>query len=294
MYSVDTIPLKLESVGFYYQVLNFEKTVGGSLECAVNTGSQPKKDLAAEGSKGLTTRSALETRQPEMNWSCNFPQGCISALIGKHGDGKSTLLKLIGGVLLPTSGCLFIPPQLRVFPVGNFPIQLKGSLFDNLTFGLSDIEKASPAQIPRVKEICRRLGLSEQIVDYVSGDVVKSWGLLLSISQLKKIHLARAFVSNPEVLVLDRPTAGFDLKTTIDILDMMQEHVRLKGLGMDEKTALLRRPRTIIFSTDRPEACSIADLIYLVKRDNVREVGHHLVSDNMLYQEWKENDIASA
>jgi ABC-type multidrug transport system fused ATPase/permease subunit len=281
LYAVDTIPLKLCDVGYIYRQMASAQTVEGGLSMEVMAGHTSYVKRTS-----LLQSSSLEKDGETMNWNLSIPQASIFALTGKHGDGKSTLLKVIGGVLLPTSGHYFVPPQLRVCHVSDSVLFLHRSLKENLLFGLSPEDKQLPGQVDRAKTICRMLGISDAILEALSSDEAKDWHQLLSISQRKKLHLARGFIANPEVLTLDRPTAGFDLKTAMVILDMMKEHVRCKGLIVSDKDSYIRRPRTIVFSTDRPEACAIADLIYVVKRSQVRQVQHAEISHVMVDEDW--------
>jgi ABC-type multidrug transport system fused ATPase/permease subunit len=286
MYPVDTIPLKLCNVCFYYTALSYGMTVQGmlDLECKGDDLSMHRQNSkTSTGKVAGMTRSSLETEDCDMSWSLTIPQGSIFALIGKHGDGKSTLLKLIGGVLLPVSGEYFVPPQLRVCFVSHSPILFHASLLDNLWFGLDAERKKEPGQLDRIKGICRKLTVSEAILDTLESREVKDFNLLLSSSQLKKFHIARAFIANPELLVFDRPIAGFDLKTGDEAMNAMKEHIRCKGLCESSVDTHLRRPRTIVFSTDRPEPCTIADFIYVIRRKAVREVSHSEITDDLLY-----------
>merc|ERR1719453_1276289 len=71
----------------------------------------------------------------------------------------------------------------------------------------------------------------------------------LSRSDSKLIHLARALIYNPEVLIVHTPGMYFDKDSKTTIISLLLEFVRMRGVEMDPATRLRRRPRTCIFST---------------------------------------------
>merc|ERR1719329_867399 len=150
-----------------------------------------------------------------------FRQGELSLLIGPSGGGKSTLLRILGGEILPhcdhvedesnkrqrNAGRLFIPSPLRVLHVGK-PMFFADTLLANLTFGVAggDVD----GQSDRVKQICERLGASEEILGLLGSDDKHRWSDVFSSSQCQLMSLARAFVFNPEVLCIHQPTQLFN------------------------------------------------------------------------------------
>merc|ERR1719440_2148470 len=71
----------------------------------------------------------------------------------------------------------------------------------------------------------------------------------MSRSDSKLIHLARALIYNPEVLIVHTPGMYFDKDSKTTIISLLLEFVRMRGVEMDPATRLRRRPRTCIFST---------------------------------------------
>merc|ERR1719272_619020 len=106
--------------------MSYDMTVQGSLAAEALDA-----DEKAENNKAMTP-----SMRCEMTWDFCIPQATINVLVGKHGSCKGTLLKVLGEVLLPTKGSYFVPPQLRVYFVTQFPLFFYGSLIDNLVFGL--------------------------------------------------------------------------------------------------------------------------------------------------------------
>mmetsp|Transcript_39292 Transcript_39292/g.87824 ORF Transcript_39292/g.87824 Transcript_39292/m.87824 type:complete len:822 (-) Transcript_39292:77-2542(-) len=68
----------------------------------------------------------------------HVPLGRIVALVGVHGSGKNTFLRLISGRLLPDEGSVFVPTHLRVLFVAQDPVLLDASVWENLTYGAPD------------------------------------------------------------------------------------------------------------------------------------------------------------
>jgi ABC-type sulfate/molybdate transport systems ATPase subunit len=230
--------------------------------------------------------SSLESMESTILWNLEIAQGSITCLLGRHGDGKGTLLRIIGGVSLPTSGNYFIPPQLRVCFVVQTPVFFShATLLDTLAFGLTGPQRDDPDLKRRVKLICAEVGVHEEIMTHLDSSQARDWGMCLSMAQLKKIHLARAFIANPEVLVLDRPTAALDAKALAKLCELLQRYVQNRGLVDDGSDANdhLQRPRTVVFTTERIEATAIAHRIFIVKPNGVKQMRHEDVTTETMY-----------
>ena len=154
----------------------------------------------------------------------------ITVLIGASGSGKSVIIKHIMGLFKPDSG------QIRVFGKDIVPmndLELNevrrhfGLLFqhaalldwlsveDNVAFPLRERRQASKGEIrERVDEILTRLKIT---------DIAHSMPGEISEGQKKRVGLARAIVTKPEIMIYDEPTTGQDPLRTRDIDDMIQE-----------------------------------------------------------------------
>jgi len=187
-------------------------------------------------------------------------QGTLVSLLGPNSEGKSTLLKILGGVILPDNGACFVPSHLRVLHVGLEIMFVEGNLMKNLTFGADDPSDASDE---RVRKICKELNL-ESIMHYLDSGVVKPWSEILSHTQQHYITLARALISNPEVFCVHKPTLPLDEEHSKHIVEILREFVDNRGFILDPATKHLRRPRTCIMTSTSWGAVEASDVIYKV------------------------------
>merc|ERR1712025_296612 len=97
------------------------------------------------------------------------------------------------------------------------------------------------------------------------GDML-NWRKTISATERHSLHLARAFVMNPEVMVLQRPLHKYDSSMCKQVIAIMQEHVNRMGLCMPTATLHLRRPRTLFFSPDAIHQATTADVIWRIQK----------------------------
>eukprot|EP00747_Dinoflagellata_sp_TGD_P089395 gnl/TRDRNA2_/TRDRNA2_164306_c0_seq1.p1 gnl/TRDRNA2_/TRDRNA2_164306_c0~~gnl/TRDRNA2_/TRDRNA2_164306_c0_seq1.p1 ORF type:complete len:294 (-),score=44.63 gnl/TRDRNA2_/TRDRNA2_164306_c0_seq1:30-818(-) len=195
-------------------------------------------------------------------------QGQLVAILGKPEGGKSTLLKLLGGVVLPKPGGFFLPAHLRVLHVSTDAYFFAGSLYENLTFGVAGEDPDGSMQ--RVLEVCRKLGVYEKVLHYVqegpSGEH-RSWLDILSQTQKSMCMIARAVIANPEMMCVHKPTLSCDEVATTRVMSVFREFVELKGVSQDASTRHQRRPRTCIITSSKAFGVDVADVVYYVSSE---------------------------
>ncbi|MGE7842658.1 energy-coupling factor ABC transporter ATP-binding protein [Lysinibacillus sp. NPDC093712] len=168
-----------------------------------------------------------------------IPSHTYQAIIGHTGSGKSTILQHFNALLKPTSGKVQIGDRTveagkkaknlkavrqRVGIVFQFPEHqlfeetvLKDIMFGPMNFGVSEKE----ADI-RARELVRLVGLPENVLDKSPFD--------LSGGQMRRVAIAGVLAMEPEVIVLDEPTAGLDPRGQKEIMDMFYALHRERSL----------------------------------------------------------------
>jgi zinc/manganese transport system ATP-binding protein/zinc transport system ATP-binding protein len=152
--------------------------------------------------------------------------GQFAALVGPSGAGKSTLLKLILGTLAPTIGEVYIEghvlngrpaPQVGYVPQletvdWNFPVTVEEVVLMGRIRRSGVWPWPSPADKQRLRAILEQLE-----IDHLAKQHIRN----LSGGQQQRVFLARALIAEPELLVLDEPTSGIDMRTTENVLHLL-------------------------------------------------------------------------
>ena len=149
--------------------------------------------------------------------SCGFPQGRISVILGGSGSGKSTILRLIGGLIHPQAGAVVVDWQdvtqlseRRMFEVRRkLGMLFQGgalldsyTVFDNLALPLREQTRMSRG------EIADQVHASLQEVGVTDADALLPGQL--SGGMLRRVALARALIRKPVILLCDEPFSGLD------------------------------------------------------------------------------------
>jgi len=203
------------------------------------------------GARNVLDDFALEVRGGE-----------LVTFLGPSGCGKSTALNLLAGLLLPTTGEIWLdderldslPPERRGFGMvfQNYALFPHLSVFDNVAFGLSVRRVARGAVGERVRRMLALVKLDGLETRYPTQ---------LSGGQQQRVAIARALVIEPRVLLLDEPLSNLDAKLR---LEMRAEIKRLhQELGLT----------SIYVTHDQAEALSLSDRIVVMREGRVLQVG---------------------
>lgn len=217
------------------------------------------------------------------NASFSVPQFELMTIIGPNGGGKTTLLKLILGLLEPLRGTIsvlgknvnaararigYMPQHIDFdskFPISTLEVVLMG-LSDTRTFGWYRTKERNEASIA-LKEI----GLSGlESVPFAD----------LSGGQRQRVLMARAIVSRPEILLLDEPTSNIDAETEErfrDILLRLNKRMTILMVSHDlgfvsdfVKTVICVNKRVLL----HPTHALTGEMIHGVYQDDMRAVRH--------------------
>ncbi len=218
---------------------------------------------AVVAARGLAARYAGHTVLALDHFE--LPPGRTVALLGPNGAGKSTLLRLLGLLETPAAGELLLfgeavtgeePQRLtlrrRMATVFQDPLLLDRSVRENVALGLRFRGVTAGAAAGRVTRWLERFGIAA-LADRSAGS--------LSGGEARRVSLARAFVLEPELLLLDEPFAGLD-------------HHGREALGL-ELEGVLRESRisTILVTHDRTEALMLADEAMVLMGGAARQRG---------------------
>merc|ERR1711879_124315 len=166
--------------------------------------------------------------------------------------------------------------------MGTEPFFFQGSLFENVKFGC---DREADFKMGRVLEICKKLGIPQQIMDYISDGMdgeVLPWADILSYTQKCLVCLARALIANAEVMCIHKPTMAHDEKTSRSIMELLRSFCLDKGV-LIEGERHLRRPRTCIITSCKAMGVQIADEVYVVSaNEGFRRVEADDVREEML------------
>ncbi|WP_338663736.1 energy-coupling factor ABC transporter ATP-binding protein [Listeria monocytogenes] len=200
----------------------------------------------------------------------SFDSGSYSAIIGHTGSGKSTLLQHLNALLMPTEGKITVGDReivagvkqkklrdlrKKVGIVFQFPeAQLfeetveKDICFGPMNFGVSEED----AKL-RAKKVIYEVGLTEEILSRSPFE--------LSGGQMRRVAIAGVLAMDPEVLVLDEPTAGLDPHGREEIMEMFYNLHKEKGLT------------TVLVTHSMEDAARYAEKIVLMKAGTVLQIG---------------------
>jgi phospholipid/cholesterol/gamma-HCH transport system ATP-binding protein len=200
--------------------------------------------------------------------SLSVVRGETLAVLGRSGTGKSVLLKLIIGLKRMDSGSICIQGQeiagLGLTGMNRLRINMgflfqHAALYDSLTveqnvaFPLERHTKMSaPERRARVVELLRSVGMEHDLSKMPSD---------ISGGMQKRVGLARALALQPEILLLDEPTAGLDPITSAEIDDLV--------LKLQKEHALT----TVVVTHDLQSAKTIADRLALLDKGKVAMEG---------------------
>lgn len=189
------------------------------------------------------------TKQTTINdISFKIPAGQKVAVVGKMGSGKSTLSKLIAGILEPTSGAILIDGvDVRQIDSAdtrkNIGVMLQeswlfsGTIRENIQMGFSEYDDEHVLDICKVAGVDAFVGAQPKGYDLE----IRERGNGLSGGQKQTINLARSLLHDPKILLLDEPTSSMDQGTEKQVISSLTKFTK-------EKTMIIVTHRNPIFS----------------------------------------------
>lgn len=170
------------------------------------------------------------------NVSLEIEKGEFTGIIGHTGSGKSTLIRHFNGLLKPTSGKIYLDGKdiwedktgirqvrFRVGLVFQYPEYqiFEETVYKDIAFGPKNMKLSD-------QEIDRRVRTTAEAVG-ISGAMLEKSPFELSGGEKRRVAIAGVMAMEPEVLILDEPTAGLDPKGREHILGLIKEYHRTMG-----------------------------------------------------------------
>ena len=195
------------------------------------------------------------------NINLEIPDNAITCLIGESGCGKTTILKMINRLIEPTSGTITINKRniLKQDPIKlrrsiGYVIQQTG-LFPHMTI------RENIAIILKLKKkkefVDKRILELMDMIELNPSEYLDSYPSELSGGQQQRIGIARAFATNPQIILMDEPFSALDPVTRSSLQD---ELIKIQN----------KYNKTIIFVThDMDEAIKLADKIAIIDEGNI-------------------------
>lgn len=199
--------------------------------------------------------------------SCSFPRDHISVVLGGSGSGKTTLLRMIGCLLRPDSGEIWVDGELELTRLDEHDARQfrrrvgmmfqhgalldSMTIFDNVALPLREHTPMRRAEIEReVHECFGSVGLR---------DVGELFPAQLSGGMIKRAALARALVLAPDILLCDEPFSGLDPATVQLVEDLLVDVNRRLGVTMiiasHHIASTFRMANGIVLLTDGKALC---------------------------------------
>ena len=191
--------------------------------------------------KGLTKKYRIgrEVITALDNVSIDIEAGEFVCLLGPSGSGKTTFLHLVAGLDRPTRGDVYVKGlcinKIREKDMALFRRRFMAFIFQayNLVPTLTAMENVSmPLMFDGVSKYRRDRRAKELLSQIGLGKRLRNKPSEMSGGQQQRVSIARALINDPKVLYADEPTGNLDTKTTKEILDILVERVREKGVTL--------------------------------------------------------------
>lgn len=213
------------------------------------------KDVVKEYGSGEALFKAVDHVNFEIE------EGEFVVILGQSGAGKSTILNMLGGMDVPTSGSVIVDgcdvAKMNDKQLGKYRADKIGFIFQfyNLIPSLTSYE-----DIALVKSIVKNARDPEELLALVGLSGCRNkFPAQMSGGEQQRVSIARALAKNPKILLGDEPTGALDSETGVIVLELLQK------LCKEEK-------RTVILVTHNADIAKCADKVIRMKNGKIREI----------------------
>ena len=255
----------------------------------INLNEEEKKLNVSEGNIvfkeiNFTYKSNLENKVLQ-NVTAKFTGGKMTALVGYSGSGKSTLLNMIPRIYSPTSGSIYLDDQdISKFNLASLRNQISivdqnTTLFDDTVF--NNIKYARPEASKEDIYEAAKLSMCKDFIDNLENGfntMIGENGVKLSGGEKQRLSIARAFLKNSKIILLDEATSSLDSETEEKIQKALNE------LTLNKTTIVIAHRLSTILNSDN---------IYVVDNGKIIDSGTHeeLLIKSKVYKNFYERQI---
>lgn len=238
--------------------------------------------------------------------SFTIEEGEVFGVVGHSGAGKSTLMRCFNGLEsyqhgsvkvmgqevadLDSSGIKLLRRDMGMI-FQTFSLMARKNVFDNIVFPLEVWNTPRAKRKERVMELLALVGLSDKAYDRVQS---------LSGGQKQRVGIARALALSPKILLCDEATSALDPKTTVAILDLLENirrQLRLTIVMVTHQMEVVKRicNRTLLLDAGETQAIGETDSLFLAPPPNLKKLiedDYTLIPTGTNIRLWFPKDIA--
>ena len=259
------------------------------IENEINLNEQGEKLTIEEGNIVLDNINFSYKSNPEnkvlQNISVKFTGGKMTALVGHSGSGKSTLLNMIPRIYLPTSGNIYFDNQdiskVNLMSLRNqiSIVDQNTTLFDDTVF--NNIKYARPHANKEDILEAAKLSMCDEFIDNLENGfetMIGENGVKLSGGEKQRLSIARAFLKNSRIILLDEATSSLDSDTEEKIQKALDK------LTINKTTIVIAHRLSTILNSDN---------IYVVDNGKIIDSGKHdeLLDKSKIYKNYYQRQI---
>ena len=259
------------------------------IENKINLNEQGEKLTIEEGNIVLDNINFSYKSNPEnkvlQNISVKFTGGKMTALVGHSGSGKSTLLNMIPRIYLPTSGNIYFDNQdiskVNLMSLRNqiSIVDQNTTLFDDTVF--NNIKYARPDANKEDILEAAKLSMCDEFINNLENGfetMIGENGVKLSGGEKQRLSIARAFLKNSRIILLDEATSSLDSDTEEKIQKALDK------LTINKTTIVIAHRLSTILNSDN---------IYVVDNGKIIDSGKHdeLLDKSKIYKNYYQRQI---